>query len=675
MKFINFTIIKLSICLVFGIVMAYLLQGNLFFGFWGLLICLPILFILWLSARKQLVPTIYFGLLTFLCFIFLGSFIYQLKLPQFQQHHYSHILTENDNQLLKIKITEILKPNAYNQKYLGKIKALNQHQTTGTILLNIEKDSINKLLNVDDVVLVYGKLFKINEPLNPYQFDYSKYMKTLDVYNQLKITQKQILNIKTGTVTIKGRAESIRNNIIKKLKESPLKKEEISIIQALILGQRKDISKQLYKDYATAGAIHILAVSGLHVGILYFILGFLYKPLEFLPKGKIIKSICIIICLWSFAIIAGLSPSVVRAVTMFSFLIFATIINRESNSINTLFISFFVLLLIKPLWLFHVGFQLSYIAVFSILWIQPKLYYYYQPSYYLDKLFWSIITVTIAAQIGIIPLSIYYFHQLPTLSLITNLVVLPFLGIILGLGILVVLLTVFNLLPIWFSNFYNAFIKMLNQFIIWVANQEGFLIENIFFSFQKMIGWYVVLISIIILWKKPSFQKIIVSLSCISLLICIRIFDKAAASKNEFVIFHKNRHTLIGNKFGENLQLLSDDTIINIGSTFPIKGYLTSQNIKNFSILKLPKIIQYKEKKLVILDSFGIYPYSKKIDIVMLTSSPKINLNRLIDQLQPQFIIADGSNYTSYKNRWKKTCNKRGIVFHNTSIDGAFIIE
>ena len=175
------------------------------------------------------------------------------------------------------------------------------------------------------------------------------------------------------------------------------------------------------------------------------ILLYIFDPIKRLLKSEKGINVLIIIMLWGFAFLTGLSPSVIRAVTMFSFFAFAKIINRDTNAINTLFLSYFTLLVINPNWLFHVGFQLSYLAVFFILWLVPIWNKFYYPKHLILKKFWGIITVTLAAQIGIIPLSLFYFHQFPGLFILTNLIVLPVIGLILCLGILLIFLSSFKI--------------------------------------------------------------------------------------------------------------------------------------------------------------------------------------------------------------------------------------
>jgi len=676
MKFINFAVVKFSVCLTLGILTAH------FFPFPSvsfLEIILPIIILLglfWWFTRNALQPTVFFGIITYICFFALGYFNYQERLPSHNPNHYSNILLENeDPEILQLKISEILKPDTYNQKYLATVKAVNKISSEGILLLSIVKDSLFEDLKIDQVLVVSAKPIPINKPQNPGQFDYSKYMKTLGVYDQIRIANDEIILNTNGSSTLRGKAEQTRNFLLNKLEKTKLSLDERAIIQALVLGQRRDISKELYQSYAAAGAIHILAVSGLHVGILYIILLFLLKPLHYIRYGKTVQIILVLLFLWCFAFVTGLSPSVTRAVTMFSLFAFAGLLKRRTSSINTLFLSFFILLLVNPLWLFHVGFQLSYLAVFFILWVQPKLYRYYVPKNKVTKLLWSIFTVTIAAQLGIIPLSLFYFHQFPGLFFITNLVVLPVLSILLGGGLLVILLAVLNILPDFIVLPYNWMVAQLNAFIKWVAAQDAFLFTDIPFSEGKVVGSYLLIITIILFWKKGNFKTAALSLASIILLLGIFVWDKKETATHELVIFQKSRQTLIGYKNNATLLVFSNDTIFKYQYTYPLKSYKTAKNIKTISKEKIPAIFNYRSKKLIVLDSLGIYPKNVKPEWLLLTYSPKVNLQRILDSLQPLQVIADGSNYKSYVYRWQATCIKNKIPFHYTGEKGAIVLK
>ena len=163
----------------------------------------------------------------------------------------------------------------------------------------------------------------------------------------------------------------------------------------------------------------------MHVGIILLILSWFLKPLERLRFGKTAKTIFIIIFLWCFAFIAGLSASVVRAVTMFTFLAVGLYFGKKRVVAYSLISSLFFLLIVKPMFLFDVGFQLSYLAVFGIIWVQPKLYQVWKPKNKVLDTIWQLFTVSIAAQVGILPLSLFYFHQFPVLFFVSNLVIIP----------------------------------------------------------------------------------------------------------------------------------------------------------------------------------------------------------------------------------------------------------
>lgn len=673
MKFINFAVLRLSVFLLLGVLVSHFFPiPFLLFPF--LFILLLLVFLLWLWSRKQLVQSIYFGIAAYVGFFAVGYLSYQMRTPQFQPEHYSHIGYDT-TEIIQLKITQALKPDKFNLKYFANVNAINGAGTDGKILLNVSKDSLQKPLRPDEILLIYAPISEIPKPLNPHQFNYSKYMKSLEVYGQLRISVRSILKTTNGTPTLKGVAQNLRASIVKKLQNTKLKTDERAIIQALVLGEKRDIDKELYNEYAAAGAVHILAVSGLHVGILYIILAFLFRPLMRWKYGKLLQSILIVLLLWGFAILSGLSPSVTRAVTMFSFFALAKLLNRETNGINTLFLSFLTLLIINPLWLFQVGFQLSYLAVFFIVWLQPHLFKIGYSKYWVLRKSWAIISVTICAQIGVLPLSLYYFHQFPGLFLITNIVVLPFLTILMCGGILIVLLAVLNLLPDWMAASYNYMIEGLNSFIHWIAVQDGFLFKDIHFSALKTIGAYLLIIALAFLFRKTNYKRLVVSLLAISLLTTIYIYDEFRIPSDQLLVFQKSRQTLIGYKTGKNFTLFRRDSALINSESYPIKSFKTSMNLKSYSEEKLPEIFRYKNQIILVVDSLGIIPKQKNIHTIVLTNSPKINLNRIIDSLNPQQIIADGSNYFNYVEEWEKTCKLKKLPFYHTAKQGAFSIE
>ncbi|WP_347924345.1 ComEC/Rec2 family competence protein [Pontimicrobium sp. SW4] len=678
MQLLNFTIIKLAICLIIGILIGYFFDVNTVY-----IISLSVAFLLMLivdlfifkNTRKKHSWAAYVIYLTTIC---IGCLSINTHTESNFNNHYTKLNKKQTDStlLISLRIREVLKSGSFYDKYIIDILSLDSTKISGRSLLNVAKDSTTSPLKVDDILITKTQFKELIPPLNPYQFDYKAYLKKQHIYHQLFVSNTEIYTISKNKHTLFGFASLLREIINSKLQSYSFKPEELAIINALLLGQRQDISKEIYDNYTQAGAIHILAVSGLHVGIILILLNVLFKPIEYLKHGLLIKTSLLIIVLWSFAIVAGLSASVVRAVSMFTVVAIAINLKRPTNVYNTLTISMFILLLWKPTFLFDVGFQLSYLAVFAIVAIQPMLDKLWQPKLKLVKIFWNIFTVTLAAQFGIIPISLYYFHQFPGLFFISNLAIIPFLGIILGLGIIVVGLSLLNLLPSFLTNAYGTIISKMNMLVDWVANQESFLFKNISFDFIHVLISYTIIIGIIFYLKTKTLRSIISLLAIIIVSQGVLMFDKKKNVENSFVVFHKSRHSIIGHKANQELHLYTsiNDSILQNEKT--ITNYKVGAHIKTTTIDSIKNIYIFNNHKLLVIDSLGVYKTSKfKPTIVLLQYSPKINLERLIEWLQPELIISDGSNYKSYQERWKVTCEAKKIRFHRTSEKGAFIYD
>ena len=678
MKVLNFTIIKLLVFFIIGIIICHYsnISPTQSIVVSGVLTCA--LLIILIASKNKFNQSIWFGGVAYVTAISIGVLTTNLHNQIHFKNHYSKIiLNENDQvHVVAFKIKEILKPGKYHNKYVAQIIKINEQEAQGKLLLNIIKDSTKNSIHVDNIYITKTDLKTINTPLNPSEFNYKDYLSKQYIYHQIYLSKQELFEASTKTTTIYGWANHVRNHINKKLQKFNFNPDVMAIVNALILGQRQDISAAVYSDYTNAGAIHILAVSGLHVGIILLILNYLLKPLEYLTYGRFVKPFILICFLWCFAIITGLSASVTRAVTMFSILTIALHLKRPTNTYNTIAISAFVLLLFKPLFLFDVGFQLSYVAVLGILITDPILYKLWQPKYgVLDKL-WHTLTITISAQLGILPISLFYFHQFPGLFFITNLVIIPFLGFILGFGILIIILATLNLLPAFVAQLFETIINAMNAFISWISQQTVFIIKDIPFNIWFLIASYLFIISTFRLCLRRNGTNILLVLvSIVSFQMAI-IYTKLEKPNHQFIVFHKNRQTLLGNVKNNTLFVASDIDSTEVSENKTIKNFATDHFIKSISIDPLKNIHLLKSTKLLLVDSLGIYNVkSFKPDYILLRQSPKINLSRLIDSIKPKVIIADGSNYKSYLDYWETVCEKRKLPFHQTGKMGAYIIN
>lgn len=659
---------KLSLFLILGILLGYLLDTSPsipFFCTFFSLILLAIIF-KWFGKSHSAI----FGLLVACTTLCIGFLAVTLVQPKNHGDHYSHS-TGSGRHLYHLQIQEVLKSNYFADNYIASVLEIDHKQSSGKILLSSMIDSLSPKLKPDQLITFYGSHTGINQPLNPHQFSYKRYLNTLGIYDRIQL-KPHLFEIKDESLsTPYGWAFKIREEIIAHLKKAQIGQEELGIIQALLLGQRTDISEDTYTNYINAGAIHILAVSGLHIGILLLILQFILAPLKQLKHGQSIQLAVMLAILWSYALLAGFSASIVRAVSMFSFLAYAIYLNRPTNTFNILALSLFFILLIEPMFLFQVGFQMSYIAVFAILWIYPILQRFWSPRNLLLKKTWQLTSVSIAAQLGVLPIALFYFHQFPGLFFLSNLAIIPFLGIILGMGIVVIVLAMTNILPLYIATIFNEMISLMNLIVGWIGKQETFIFRNISFDLVQVILGYILVASLLVFLVKRTPKRLLIFLALVISFQSYFIYAHyTAQSKEEIIIMHQTKNTILFHQAGNNLTISATNKNM-VGSLQ--EDYITAERIEsvNHTFLQNAYIIQ--DQQLYILDSLGLYPpKGHQPDVILVTQSPKLNLIRFIDSIKPTHIIADGSNYKSDVLRWQRTCELKKIPFHYTGEKGAF---
>ncbi|MEY8781949.1 ComEC/Rec2 family competence protein [Allomuricauda sp. XS_ASV26] len=670
MQQLNFISVKLTLWVVLGIIFGFYIDVNSFL----LLIALSVLPIglFWARAKQKRNGLPFFEALTFLTSFCLGIWVVGISMGKGMPHHYSKKDVTKEK-VWHLKVREVLKPNIFSHNYIAQIIASDNEQTTGTILFGLSVDSLTKQLQVDDEFLIHAKPRSIRPPLNPHQFDYKSYLEKQGIVHFIKSNYSSIIKKENAPKTWVGRAANFREKIISKLKKYDFGLEESGVIQALLLGKRDDISENTYDNYKNAGAVHILAVSGLHVGIFLFLLEFLLSPLERLPKGKTVKLLLIVLLLWSYAFVAGLSPSIVRAVSMFSFVAYAMYLNRPTNSFNIIALSMLFILLVKPLFLFQVGFQMSYAAVFSIVWIYPKLQKFWFPENILVRKIWQLLSVSVAAQLGVLPISLFYFHQFPALFFVTNLLVVPFLGLILGFGILVIFLALIDFLPNIIAKGFDWIIRLMNATVGWVAKQESFIIKNIPFDSFQLIWGYLIITALVLFLSKPKWKTIAVFFSGLIIFQVWGIYKQVELHQKETItLAHRSRNTVLLHQLGDSLVIIASDTF-NIGNI--ATDYSIAERIQKMGAVQLKNSYRIGSKRLFVVDSLTVLPIKVRPEYLLLTQSSKINLERVLDSVQPKKIFVDGSNYPSLIKKWKATCAQKEIPFHHTGEKGFYTFK
>jgi len=680
MTALQFPLTRITFFFITGLLIAYYskLDIQITFILLGLMVIILSCVFYYLRSGINNNHKITFGLIAYSFSFVIGICTQTVHNDYLQLHNYMHYIHTDKPQWLQVSIIEKLKSSTYKDRYIVVVKKLDGRVTNGKLLLHIQKDSLHRYrLEPGLNLLIWGTIIKHKPPYNPDQFDYGHYLLHKSVMAQLYADKS---SIKVGTSYDKNiwyYSACLRNNILNNLKRHTMRNEELNVAAALILGQQQDISAEILHDYQFAGAVHVLSVSGLHVGYILLFINFILSGLPKNKSGNLIRLSSVLLTLWAFAIIAGLSPSIVRSVTMFSFVATGMYLKRETYIFHTLIVSILLILMVAPSFLFDIGFQLSYISLFFILWLQPMFAAIWLPKNIITKYLWDIITVSFAAQIGAFPLSIYYFHQFPGLFFITNIIILPGLGIIMALGVFVMIMAALDFVPSLPLTILEWLIYILNSVIDHIASFEQFIIQDIPLSVSMLISLYLAIIAVIIWFEKPTFRRLVFALS---LILSFQISNISTIwlnqKNNEFIVFHSIKKSIFTKRIGQRLIVYSNNSVLKTIDHNPVlKSYL----IANFSHISTKKTIPNTEYikgiKILIIDSTAICPSLSKPDILILIQSPKINLARLLSYYHPRTVIADGSNYKTYVALWKATCIKRKIPFHATAEKGFYKLK
>ncbi|MCU0418701.1 MAG: competence protein ComEC family protein [Cyclobacteriaceae bacterium] len=364
---------------------------------------------------------------------------------------------------------------------VGHVKTARGWQpVSGKFLLYISKAGWTQPLAFGDQLLVKGSPQRLSPPLNPGEFDFQRFLSFRNIYHQHFARPEEVLIVQhihqKGFLYYAIRARQWASG---QLRAHIARPQAFAIANALVLGVTDGLDNELQNAYAASGAMHVLAVSGLHVGIIYGLLLLLLKPLARFSWSRWVVACVSLACLWGYAFVTGLSPSVLRAVTMFSFIALARPLGWSTNIYNTLAASAFLLLLYNPYLIMSVGFQLSYLAVLGIVYLQRPLYRLWEaPNSLLDKT-WQITCVSMAAQIATFSLGLLYFHQFPTYFLFSNLFVIPGSFVVLMGGILLLAVSWLPAVASAVGFLLEGSIQLLNAGVFWIEQLPFSLVNHV----------------------------------------------------------------------------------------------------------------------------------------------------------------------------------------------------
>jgi competence protein ComEC len=421
------------------------------------------------------------------------------------------------------------------------------HATLGGVVLYFSKKSHQQLQ------LAYGQKLLLHTPIraiknagNPGGFDYKRYMFFNKTTHQVFLQQQhyQLLPSDTGKGFYAGLFNT-RDFILATLKEQlGASKRVLGIAEALLIGYKEDLDKDLVQAYSNTGVVHIIAISGMHLGLIYVCLVWLCARIPLIKRNKYAQVIIILSSLWLFSLLTGASASVLRSAVMFTCIVLGKHFFTQSSIYNSLAASAFLLLCYNPFFLWDVGFQLSYLAVIGIIWLQKplerKLYF---KNTVLQNI-WKLTATTLSAQVFTLPACIYYFHQIPTSFLFTNLIAVPLSTI--GLFGIIALLLVCKItfLKIALSKFVFVIVWAMN-YLIDVFNKLPFsVIDNIHATAVTTLLLYgTSLLVCMALYKKEKRIAIYAGIVAFGF-VAVYCTDILRFSKNKkIIVYNVNKHT------------------------------------------------------------------------------------------------------------------------------------
>jgi competence protein ComEC len=560
---------------------------------------------------------------------------------------------------------------------------------SGKLLVYLDQDEQSASLQPGDILAMEGAVSSIPPTANPHAFNYAAYLAKKQIYHQAFLSEDNWYKIGHRPHFI-HRAEAWRQFNLNTLKAHLPGTNEYAVGAALSMGYKAELTEEVTNAYAHTGAMHVLAVSGLHVGIVQMMLSGLLGLLSFRGKQwKIIRTLIILIAIWLFALMAGASPSVLRAASMFSFLSIGSALHRTTNVYNTLAASAFLLLCINPYLLFEVGFQLSYLAVFGIVFFQPRIYRLcYVRNKALDYL-WQLVAVSIAAQIATLPISIYYFHQFPVYFVLSGLVAVPAAVLILSLSLFLFCIHWIPVISVLLGKLLYGIVFVTNALIFAIHQLPGGLLEGIWLGEAAVLFLYSFILCLAWSIHTRKYRWMLIGLSCmVAFAVCNTLRCWHAVRQQALVAYAVNKGVLIDYFDGNDIHTLQqniDERAVSFAASAH-RWYRRAQptDTLNLSIDTITQrwwtkgpFVQLGPYSLVI--PAGQPPGCKgealSVDVMMLVQPPPEQVERWLDCIRPELLIVSKSVRKWNAQPWLEACKKRNIPIHSIRTDGAYTLQ
>jgi competence protein ComEC len=585
-----------------------------------------------------------------------------------------------------LTIQEPLVEKTASFKAVASVTALYRQQkhlaVSGEVILYFKKDSLPPPLNYGHQLLLSAHLQVIKNAGNPGSFDYKTFSLFKGITHQANIRNGDYVVLPEQKVNwFKQSLFTTRAWVLDALRTFIPGEKEQALAEALLIGYRDDLDRNLVQAYSNTGVVHVIAISGLHLGIIYWLLLRLTWPLKRTAKLRWLRVFFIISGLWLFSLLAGAGPSVLRSALMFSLVALGEVSARKTNIFNTLSFSAFVLLLLNPFLLWDVGFQLSYAAVLSIvLFFRPIHNLLHLPNKAANFV-WTIAAVTTAAQLLTLPISIYHFHQMPLLFLLANVVAVPVSTVVLigliflcGLSFWPAAAGVIGISVATVIRFMNGYIEGLDRLPFATWNYLSITVAQ--------TALLIVFAAAFCFWLMENQRRFAyLAFTSLALFMALRgasFFE--AHRQQKLIVYNVPRRTAIDFISGRNYAFLGDSLLLHDGfeRNFHLQPSRILHRISPQNEILGQKDFLLSGKQFLLLDEalpFSLASPKQKVDVLVLSKNPKIYLSKLVQSFELKQVVIDGSVPPWKAALWRRDCDSLKIPCYDVAEKGAFIVN
>ena len=580
----------LWICFIFGILISEKLSlstalVHLFLSFSFLFLVFSLLKIHFFFKIKDFVLSIFF--------LGLGVFAHEL-------HNKEQVLPNfPSSSEVVFTLDKKLNSNEKNKRYEVKILKVNDEINHLGLVLSVPKEE--KELDFKHFYKAEIYLNKVKANAQDFGFDYQKYLGRKQIYfqgyapNSFQVAEKENL-------TFSEKIKQKRLEVLQNIDQAKLSEKSKEFTKGIILADRTEMDRETVEDFSKSGLVHILAISGSHMAIIFWLILLLLKPI-FPANFRNVPIVISLIFIWLFAIFIDFGSSVIRSCIMITAYYFYVLLQRKPDLLHAMAISGLAILIFDTNQLFDVGFQLSFIAVFGIFWLnEPILKYLPKPKNNVQNFFVNVISISIAAQLATLPLVIYYFHQYSLISVIANLVVIPFSEIIIIFALLMTILLGFGFEISWLNTLYDSGVQLVLKVIHFFASLDVFFFKNIPMHWSEVIVLFSMIYFLRRFLTRHHLKSLIKVGFLVILFLMLRIgFNYYENSQSEILVHEFFKEKIISVKEKDKVVFfVKNSKNLEKQKKYIIEPYLVARRVNDFKIIFVPQNVKFlviNEKK------------------------------------------------------------------------------